>query len=179
MAEPNAWEQGSVKLSVYRRARFAEELEGSKKSTWWKLYGKARKHNEKQNLNKGLRHLDSRNMFTVYFLGNIRQVSLLHLNFLYIKWGYYNVAKNFCSCDSHIRRIYKQKELLKFVTIEMMFQNHYFRKFSDMRKYFWRQRKGDPIKSCLHKTKNTLGWWEWNLKGRSNVYRYSLQFSSY
>ena len=68
MAELNAWEQESVRLSEYNRARFAEELEGSTKRVWWKLCGKVRKHNEKQNLNKELRPLDSRNMFTVNFL---------------------------------------------------------------------------------------------------------------
>ena len=53
---------------------------------------------------------------------------------------------------SHVRRISKQKELLKFVTTEMTFQIHYFSKFSDVRRHFWRQRKGDHLKSCLHKT---------------------------
>ena len=68
MAELNAWEQESVRLTGYNRARFAEELEGSTKRVWYKLCGKVRKHNGKQNLNKELRPLDSRNMFTVNFM---------------------------------------------------------------------------------------------------------------
>lgn len=111
--------------------------------------GKVRKHNKKQNLNKGLRHLDSRNMFTVDFLGNIRQ----HLNFLiYKSEDITMLLKIFVAVIVILRRIYKQKELLKFVTIEITFRI-LFKKFSDMRKYFWRQRKGDLIKSCLHKEK--------------------------